>query len=352
MKGLPREIRNLVQKARESVSLAVETYNRPTAGFRSGAYIVLMCLGLTALFHAIFLKRKVRPWYKKRPGSRRYAKVDGDYKAWELSECLNQFYKDTNPAERKNVEFFIGLRNKIEHRSFPQIDIETFGECQSLLLNFEELLCSEFGEKYALKTGLVFALQFSRGFSSAQANAISKGAKDFKIIRNYIDKFRSNLTQDIQGDLKFSFKVFLVPKIGNHASTATHAVEFVKYDPTKPEEMKKYEHLVAMIKPKEVLIANQGLLKPGQVIKEVSKKLGKPFTHHSHGICYRHFNVRTPGRDPAPGSWDSRYCHYDALHKDYGYTSAWIDFLVGKLSDETFCNSLGLSRPLISPPPS
>lgn len=349
MKGLPREIRNLISKARESVLLAVETYNRPTAVFRSGAYVVLVCLGLTALFHAIFLKRKIRPWHKKRPGSRRYAKIDGDYKAWELVECLNQFYKDHNPAERKNIEFFIGLRNKIEHRSYPEIDQETFGECQSLLLNFEELLCTEFGEKYALKTGLVFSLQFSRGITSAQANAVSKGTKDFKIIRSYIDKFRSNLAQDIQGDSKYSFKVFLVPKIGNHASSATLAVEFVKYDPSKPEEMKKYEHLVAMIKPKEVLIANQGLLKPGQVIKEVSKKIGKPFTHHSHGICYRHFNVRPAGQNPAPGSWDSRYCHFDALHKDYGYTPAWIEFLVGKLSDDAVYNALRLTKLLATP---
>jgi hypothetical protein len=42
MKGLPYEVKSLVQKACESAQLAVETYNWPTAQFRSGAYVVLM----------------------------------------------------------------------------------------------------------------------------------------------------------------------------------------------------------------------------------------------------------------------------------------------------------------------
>jgi len=39
---LSGEIKDHLEKARESALLAVETHNRPTAVFRSGAYIVLM----------------------------------------------------------------------------------------------------------------------------------------------------------------------------------------------------------------------------------------------------------------------------------------------------------------------
>ncbi len=35
MRDLPYEVKALLQKARESALLAVETYNRPTATFRS-----------------------------------------------------------------------------------------------------------------------------------------------------------------------------------------------------------------------------------------------------------------------------------------------------------------------------
>jgi hypothetical protein len=34
-----------------------------------------------------------------------------------------------------------------------------------------------------------------------------------------------------------------------------------------------------------------------------------------------------------PEVCDNRYCYYDALHKDYVYVPAWVDFLVKKLSD-------------------
>ncbi len=340
MKGFPNEVRSLLEKARDSAFLAVETYNRPTATFRSGAYVVLMCIAWTALFHAMFRKRKVRPWHRK-TGSRRYTKIDGDYKAWELAECLQQYYRDKNPSERNNAVFFIGLRNRIEHRSYPQLDTEVFGECQAFLLNFENLLCQEFGDKYALKTSLVFSLQLSHALAPSQNIALAKHVqRQYKSVKAYVDTFRSSLSHDIQSDLKYSYKVFLVPKIGAHASSSSMAVEFVRYDPNKPEEMKRYEHVVALIKPKEIPIANLGLLKPGTVVRQVSESLGKKFNHHSHRLCYLHFNARPPGRNPQPGTWDTRYCQYDALHKDYGYTQAWVEFLITKLKDLTIYSAI------------
>jgi hypothetical protein len=110
-KRLPTEVVANLQKAREAALLAVETYNRPGTAFRSGGYIVFMIIAWTSLFHAIFFKRKIRPYYHKK-GSSRYERVEDDYKRWELMECLRQYFKEQNPPARKNIEFFIGLRNK------------------------------------------------------------------------------------------------------------------------------------------------------------------------------------------------------------------------------------------------
>jgi len=66
MARLAREVAIHLEKARESAFLAVETYNRPRTSFRSGGYIVLMCIAWTALFHAIFFKRNVKPFYRKK----------------------------------------------------------------------------------------------------------------------------------------------------------------------------------------------------------------------------------------------------------------------------------------------
>lgn len=128
MKGLPCVVKDVLQKARDSALLAVEVYNKPAVTFKSGGYITLMVIAWTSLFHAIFYRKGVKPYHRK--PNRRYERVDGDYRHWELGECLKQYYgNNTGNVVRKNIEFFIPLRNKIEHRSLPEIDSTIFGEC-------------------------------------------------------------------------------------------------------------------------------------------------------------------------------------------------------------------------------
>lgn len=344
MRGLPYDVKALVEKARETALLAVETYNRPTANFRSGAYVVLMIIAWTSLFHAMFLLKGIKPYYRK-PGSKQYDRIDGEPRRWELKECLQQYFKANNPAVRRNLEFFIGLRNKIEHRSLAQIDPEVFGECQAMLLNFESVQVSEFGDRYAIRSGLTFALQFSKVIpKSLSAPAAKATGGAFKAIKQYVDGFRSSLSVDLQNDLAYSFKVFLVPKIGNHASKDSVAVEWIKYDPSKPEEMRQYEKVVAMIKPKEVQIANLGLLKATRVAQQVEANLGKRFTTYDHRLCYEHFKIRPPGGAMDPSACNPQFCVYDDLHKDYCYKSEWVDFLALKLGDPALYENIIVKR--------
>jgi len=279
MPRLPIEVVANVKKAREAAILAVEIYNRPATSFRSAGYIVLMNVAWTALFHSLFLRKRIKPYYRKKGSSRRYERIEGDYKTWELSECVKQFYKDQQPAARKNLEFFISLRNKIEHRFLPELDIEIFGECQAMLMNFEALLASEFGSKQALIGGLPYALQFSKTLAPAQTAAMRGAAKQhLQSVRKFVATFKSSLSDDVQSDASYSVKVFLVPKVGVHAKSSDLAIEFVKYDPSKPEEMKQYERVIALIKPKQVSVANLGGLKASQVVAQVSTRLGRKFS--------------------------------------------------------------------------
>jgi len=348
VKGLPLEVIALLTKARESAILAVETYNRPSASFRSGAYIVLMVIAWTSLFHAIFLRRRIKPYYRKQ-NSTRYQKIDGDYKAWELAECLRQYFKTDNPAVRKNLEFFVGLRNKIEHRSMPELDPEIFGECQAMLMNFDEIVCSTFGERYAINGGLSLVLQLSRSTARLKTpSAGKKGVKTFRGIKAYVDQFRSSLSTEICSDLSYSFKVYLVPKVGAHASKDAVAIEWVKYDQSKPEEMKQYEKVVALIKPKEVRVVNLDLLKPSDVAKKVAASIGKPFSvSHHHVTCYRHFNARPDKAAADPKACDTRYCVYDAAHRDYLYTQEWVDHLVKSLSNGAVYDFLFVKKSVV-----
>lgn len=174
-KGLPKKVKMCLTKSRESALLAIETCNKPAITFKSGAYIVLMQIAWTALFHAIFFKRKIKPFYRKK-SSNRFEKKEGDYCYWELRTCLKEYYTtDTNHPIRKNLEFFIPLRNKIEHKSLPEIDGDIFAECQVSLLNYDKIVSEEFEPKYCLRESLSFSLQL------------------FPSPKNLVDALKSNL---------------------------------------------------------------------------------------------------------------------------------------------------------------
>lgn len=105
--------------------------------------------------------------------------------------------------------------------------------------------------------------------------------------------------------------------------------------------MKQYERIVALIKPKEVRVANLDLLKPGEVAKKVAVAIGKPFNEgHHHVVCYRHFNARPMRGAPDPKACDTQYCVYDAAHRDYLYTQEWVDHLVKSLADKSIYDFL------------
>src|SRR5690606_17593496 len=125
-------------------------------------------------------------------------KVDGDKKAWELSTCVKK--KSTlSESAIANLEFFIKLRNKIEHRYINKEDVGLiiFGECQSLLNNFESFVIDCFGEEYALNESLAFALQFSKLRTNQQLKA-SKTllAKEVIELKEFISKFRKSLDDE------------------------------------------------------------------------------------------------------------------------------------------------------------
>ena len=77
-RGLPLNVKLCLDKALDSALLSVETYNKPAVKFKSGGYIVLMCIAWTSLFHAIFFKRGIKPFYreKNKVNAARKSKVD------------------------------------------------------------------------------------------------------------------------------------------------------------------------------------------------------------------------------------------------------------------------------------
>ena len=73
-------------------------------------------------------------------------------------------------------------------------------------------------ETISLSPALPFALQFSKSSNPGQQRAMRGGAtKHLQPVRKFVEKFRSTLSEEVLSDQAFSFKVFLIPKVGTHA---------------------------------------------------------------------------------------------------------------------------------------
>jgi len=236
----------------DAALLGVEIYNKPRTTFRSEGYIALMIIAWTRLFHAYFRKTiGEKFYYKKKNG--RYEIVDGERKAWELKTCIRK-YNELNEAVESNLYFFIGLRNKIEHRGVigNEIDNLIFGECQSLLYNYENTLVHLFGLRYALHENLVYSLQFSHLRTEEQERAYKKAlSKEIREVWNYVERYRTNLRDEVFNSQEYSIKLIQIPKISN-TNRSDLAIEFVKWSELSEEDKERYDKLHTIIKDKVV----------------------------------------------------------------------------------------------------
>lgn len=342
-RGLPNDVKLCLTKARDSALLAVEMYNKPAVKFKSGGYIVLMTIAWTALFHAIFFRKGIKPYHKDAE-RKRYLRIDGDYKYWELKHCLIEYFKsDTTNPIRKNLEFFIKIRNRIEHKSLPEIDPNIFGECQAMLFNFDKQIEKEFGVKYCISEALTFSLQMFPSYEYLE-NCFESN-KDSKEILKFIESYRSTISTEVIESGQYSFKAFLI-QVANHQTKDTRPIQFIQWDKLSDEERNNLKRVVTLIKYKkqETEISNKDLLKPSVIVEKVQIGLGNPkveksgklrnkFVMDTHTRCWKKYKIRPDCKSSTPESTNKDFCVYDEAHEDYLYKPAWADFLIRKLKN-------------------
>jgi len=347
-RGLPHNVKQCLEKSRDCALLAIETYNKPAIKFRTGGYVVLMVISWTSLFHAFFYRSKIKP-YRREKDSNRFQTKDDDYCYWSLEECLQEYFKsDTQNPIRKNLEFFIPLRNKIEHKSLPQIDPDLFAECQAMLLNYDKILEKEFGLDFCIRESLSFSLQLFP--SSENLAAAIKSNPDAKKVKAFIEKYRSTLTTDVLESGQYSFKAFLL-QVANHQSADALPIQFIKYDQLTDEEKENVRKFAVLIKEKEKPVSGKDLLLPSKVVKLVQKGLSNPkvdrngkkkdkFNSDTHTRCWKKYNVRPNNGAENPSSTDTRYCIFDEPSGQYRYTKTWVTLLTEKMDIEDEYKSL------------
>jgi len=307
-----------------------------------------MVIAWTALFHAIIFKQKKKPFYKD---GRYFKKKEGDFCYWELSTCVSKYFGgDTTNPIRKNLEFFIPLRNMVEHKSIPEIDADIFSECQALLFNYDKIMEKEFGLNSCIRESLSFALQLFPSSKSLNNAVIANPST--KPIVDFIKKYRSSITNDIMNSGEYAFKAFLI-QVANHKGKNALPIQFFSYDKLNEDQKKNVDRAVTLIKNRhiQVPVSNMDLIKPNKVVNRVQKGLGNPkvqrngkekdkFTQHTHTKCWGEYDVRPIRGAQNPELTKPEFCIYDQPNNAYLYTEAWVDFLIEEMQDDEKYNAL------------
>lgn len=329
--------KSTLESSIEAALLAVEIYNKPRAHFRVEGFITQMIIAWTRLFHAHFNHTiGERYFYKKQNGY--YQTIDGEKKSWELKTCITK-YGILEDAIKSNLNFFIKLRNKIEHRHIDrdEIGVMIFGECQAFLYNYENVLIDFFGEDYALNESLSFSIQFSRLRKKSQIESSKKLlSKEIKELKAFIDNYRTSLTDEIFNTQEYSIKLIQVPKISN-TNRNDLAVEFVNWNSISDADKENYEKLTTIIKDKVLKkeAINPGKRKPGDVLTKVNSEIDFAINHYDHRCLYCCFQIRPASANEIEDPFDTNtnYCHYDEVHNDYVYQDAWAELIIKGIED-------------------
>jgi hypothetical protein len=296
----------LLIKAREAMIAAVHIFNGAGLTFRAELFIVTSVIAWTYLLHAWFRREGIDYRYKEADGTIRKTK-QGEDCYWELGKCLKHARCPVPAGAIKNLEFLLEIRHEIEHRSTSRIDDAISAKLQACCINFNDAIKALFGPQYGLERRLPIALQFVT-FSSDQRAVIKKASSLPAHIEAVMDEFHRGLTEEEQADPRFAYRVAFVPKVGNRASSADLAVEFIKADSEEAKE-------VSRVLLKEV---NKKRFTPKQVV-EIMQAEGYPaFNQHYHTQLWKSLDAK----DPAKGF---------GCAGDYKGTWVWFDAWVARV---------------------
>ena len=265
----------LLYKSREVALSAIQIFNNPLMRFKSEAYIVLMIIAWTYLFHAYYRKNNVEYRYYEVKGSRRKFRRTkrGAYKFWELERCLNDEASPIDQNTANNLRFLIGLRHEIEHQMTMNLDSYLSGRYQACALNYNHYIKTLFDERFGIDRYLAYSIQFlDLTYDQLQK---SDGIPDIPPrVRTYIAEFDRSLSDEEYNDERFSYRLFFTKKMVNRPGQADRVVEFLDPSSELAQEIES-EYWVK----KEV---ERPKYRPGQIVELMQSEGFVNFNMHHH----------------------------------------------------------------------
>lgn len=324
----PRWRHMLVESERQALH-ALDCYNASTGHYSD--FVVHMHIAWLYLLHARYRREGTDYHYRDESGA--YILLDGEPKAWELATCLRRGFDEASPV-RKNLELFISLRNKIEHRHERALQVATGGRAHALVINYDAERVRIFGPGFSIGDQLRFPVSV-HAITAAGSDELRLLAKSVpKRTSAFLAQFDAGLDKATLEDPRFDYRVRLVPMLGPK-SAADLALDFVNLDKLGEDDR---ERLVkagrqgsVITKTKHVDVLRLGCLPAKRTALAIEKRLPFRFTVHHHTVAWRKLGVRPVGGAGDPTATDPRYCLYDEPFRQYAYTPAWVDRVVSEV---------------------
>ena len=315
---MPKSFRYYLAVAKQEALLACDLYNEPRQPRSFELFVVHMETAWQNLFHAV------------------QAELGGEDAGWDLRDLVAIHLPNAQDPVRRNIEFFIGLRERIEHRLTPRqlraLETVVSGKALAYLRDFDSYLVGEFGDRQSLGSSLRFPVFLSSLARDAPEVLHDTYRKVPAQARKFIESFDADTSEDVRLDPAYDFKVYLVPKSAG-GPAADLAMEFVRLEDLTPDQREHVRAGTVLIRDRHVEVANVDRLRPSEVVEKV-RATWPDFNLYYHTLAYRFYKVRPKGNSEHPDATDTRYCFFDVVHRDYTYTQAWVEKLQSELDGD------------------
>lgn len=328
----------MVQASRDEACLAVRLYNDPAEVRSFEGFVVHMHMAWLYLLHAEFTRDDVDYRYWQQANPRRLEKIDGEPKRWELARSGQQRWPNPQDPVRANLEFFIGLRNKVEHRFASEqqaLSAAVSGQAQALLLNYEHELTTQFSMSSTLATRLRFPI-FVGSFTDEGEKALLRLRRRLpSSVRKFIAEYAAHLDPSVADDPRYELRLRVFQELAPKDPEAL-AIQYTRYDDLSDkdrlavEELGRKGKVVVRERVRNVVGADE--LRPTHVVEAVRSRIPYRFTTDDFQRAWKKLNVRPETNSSTPERTDERYCTYDKRHGDYGYKPAYVEKLVRECS--------------------
>lgn len=319
-----------LQHGRHAAVAAIRAWNDPVATFRTETFALLFVTAWNSVGIAV-LQRAGSEW-RDLDDSGTPRLIDGRERAMETGLLLAAASPGARHLGlRRNVEFWIGLRNHVAHRHLPALDAAVIPQAQAGLLNLENVLAEEFGDEYALGQTLSVPLQLSGFRDPTLLTSLKKLQSSLPLdVQAYLTQ-QASLNEDLVDDPSYMMRVTFIPAVPVSGRNPDAVAYFVRPGEVTEDlslALKEYVVLPKVIRPpRPSLIATQ-------VVEAVQDRIPYRFTVTMHTAAARRLGARPSSPDADQTATDARYCEYVTSVKRHLYNEAWIDRLVAELSTD------------------